>query len=169
MIEPVLLTLVGAAMIGAAAYDVTTLTIPNWISLILVGLFPVLALSAGLSWSEIGVHVAIGLGALVIGMVLFATRIVGGGDAKLFAALALYMGTWVGSFVFAVAVAGGVLAFVVLLMRWIALSGITARFAWVQHLTKAGAGIPYGVAIAAGGLFVFPATHLFTLASVAGP
>ncbi len=167
MIEPVLLTLVGAAMIGAAAYDVTTLTIPNWISLILVGLFPVLALSAGLSWSEIGIHAGIGFGALVLGMVLFATRVVGGGDAKLFAALSLYMGTSIGTFVFAVAVAGGGLACAVLAMRSIALTGVTARFAWIQHLTRAGAGIPYGVAIAGGGLFVFPATHLFMLASVA--
>jgi len=51
--------------------------------------------------------------------------------------------------------------------RWVALTGITDRFTWLRHLTKTGAGIPYGIAIAAGGLFVFPATHLFALAASA--
>lgn len=166
MIEPVLLTMVGAAMIGAAAYDVATLTIPNWISLVLIALFPLVAFSAGIGWSEIGVHVAVGFGALVLGIGLFAARLIGGGDAKLFAAIALYMGgAGIGPYVFAVAVAGGALACVLLLARWIASHGMAARFVWLSHLTKAGAGIPYGIAIAAGGLFVFPATHLFVLAA----
>lgn len=165
MIEPVLLTMVGAAMIGAAAYDVATLTIPNWISLVLIALFPLVAFSAGIGWSEIGVHVAVGFGALVLGIGLFAARLIGGGDAKLFAAIALYMGgAGIGAYVFAVAVAGGALACVLLLARWIASHGM-ARFVWLSHLTKAGAGIPYGIAIAAGGLFVFPATHLFVQAA----
>lgn len=168
MIEPVLLTMVGAAMIGAAAYDAATLTIPNWISLVLVALFPLIAFSVGLSWSEIGMHAAVGFGALVIGIALFAARLIGGGDAKLFAAIALYMGGgWIGAYVFAVAIAGGGLACVLLLVRWIATTGIMERFVWMRHLTKMGAGIPYGIAIAGGGLFVFPATHLFALAAAA--
>jgi len=165
MIDPVLLTMVSAAMITAAAYDAATLTIPNWISLALMGLFPVLALSVGLGWGEAGIHVAIGFCALVIGMILFATRLIGGGDAKLFAAIALYMGgAWIGAYVFSVALAGGALALALLLARWIAGMGFVFRWTWLSHLTKADAGIPYGIAIAAGGLFVFPATHLFTLA-----
>jgi Flp pilus assembly protein protease CpaA len=35
--------------------------------------------------------------------------------------------------------------------------------AWLDHLAKAGAGLPYGVAIVAGGLFVLPQTQLFSL------
>ena len=166
MIEPVLLTMVGAAMIGAAAYDAATLTIPNWISLVLIALFPLVALSADLSWSEIGVHVAVGFAALVIGIGLFAARMIGGGDAKLFAAIALYMGGgWIGVYVFTVALAGGALAVVLLALRWIVSTGLAVRFAWLGHLAKAGAGIPYGIAIAAAGLLVFPATHLFALAA----
>lgn len=168
MIEAVLLTLVGAAMIAAAAYDVATLTIPNWISLVLVALFPFVAVTAGLELGAIGVHLAVGFGALIIGIALFAGGLIGGGDAKLFAAIALYMGgAWIGPYVFAVALAGGALACAVVLMRWIAITGITDRFVWLGHLTKAGAGIPYGIAIAAGGLFIFPATHLFALAASA--
>src|SRR5262245_15214893 len=118
MIEPILLTLVGAAMIAGAVYDAATLTIPNWISLVLLALFPALAFAAGLSWAEAGIHVAVGFAALVAGIGLFAAGLIGGGDAKLFAAISLYVGAAsFGLFVFAVAVAGGVLAFAVLVIR----------------------------------------------------
>src|SRR6185295_16167034 len=125
MIEPVLLTMVGAAMIGAAAYDAATLTIPNWISLVLIALFPLVAFSADLGWAEVGMHVAVGFAALVIGIALFAARVIGGGDAKLFAAIALYMGGgWIGAYVFTVALAGGALALALLALRWIAGAGL---------------------------------------------
>jgi prepilin peptidase CpaA len=160
MFDPVLLTLVGAAMIAAAVYDVATLTIPNWISLALVVLFPPIAVSAGLDWAAIGIHLAVGFAALAAGVALFAARIIGGGDAKLFAAVALYIGaSWFWSFVFAVAFAGGLLAAALLAVRFAA--RYTPQFFWTKHLTNAGAGIPYGVAIAAGGLAVLPATQLF--------
>jgi prepilin peptidase CpaA len=168
MIEPMLLTLIGAAMITAAAYDATTLTIPNWISLALVALFPILAVVAGLSWSDAGIHAAIGFGALLIGMGLFAMRVIGGGDAKMFAAVALYMGaSSVGAYVFMVALAGGAIACLILLARGLALSPLAARLSWLRGLASIGNGLPYGIAIAAGGLVVFPATHLFALATSA--
>lgn len=162
MIEMLLPTTVGAVMVAAAVYDATTLTIPNWISLVLLALFPVLAIASGLSWGEAGLHFAVGFGALLAGMGLFATGAIGGGDAKLFAAVALYVGAaWFLPYIFVVAVAGGVLAGVVLVIRWI--SRRAGGIAWLDHLAKAGAGIPYGIAIAAGGLFVLPKTPLFVL------
>ena len=166
MIEPLLLIMAAAAMIAAAVYDAATLTIPNWISLVLIALFLALALSAGMNIADAGVHLAIGAAALAIGIALFAGNVIGGGDAKLFAAIALFMGgASIAAYVFAVALAGGALACVMLAIRWIVSTGITERFTWLRHLTKANAGIPYGIAIAAGGIFVFPATHLFALAA----
>jgi len=166
MIEPVLLTLVGAAMIAAAAYDAATLTIPNWISIVLLVLFPVLAFVSGLSWADTGIHFAVGFGALVVGIALFATGTIGGGDAKFFAAVALYIGgAALPAFVFSVALAGGVLASFLLGLRWFTKSGFAVQFPWLHHLTTPKAGVPYGIAIAAGGLMVFPATHLFFLAA----
>jgi prepilin peptidase CpaA len=162
MIEPMLLALVGAAMIAGAVYDVTTLTIPNWISLVLLALFPLVAIAAGISWAEAGIHAGVGFAALLVGMLLFAGNVIGGGDAKLFAAVSLYIGlAWFGIYIFAVAVAGGLLAIAIVLIRWAAATGIGAHMKWFQHLTKARAELPYGVAIAAGGLFVLPGTHLF--------
>lgn len=164
MIEPLLLILVGAALLAGATYDATTLTIPNWISLVLVALFALVALTSGIGWTSFGVHLAIGFASLLIGMALFAGGFIGGGDAKLFASISLFMGTSVGMFVFAVALAGGVLAAAVLALRWLTASGLTVQFPWLSHLTTPKAGIPYGIAIAAGALFVLPSTALFSLA-----
>lgn len=166
MIEPILLTLVGAAMIAGAVYDAATLTIPNWISLALLALFPLVAFFAGLGWSEIGIHFAVGFAALLAGIALFAGGFIGGGDAKLFAAISLYVGASAfGFYVFAVALAGGVLALLLMGLRYLARSGVAWRFNGFQHLAISGAGIPYGIAIAAGGLFVLPATRLFANAA----
>jgi len=166
MIEPVLLTLVGAAMIAGAVYDAATLTIPNWISLVLLALFPAVAFFAGLSWAEAGIHFAVGFAALLAGIALFAGGFIGGGDAKLFAAISLYVGASAfGFYVFAVALAGGVLAFLLMGLRYLVRAGVTWRFNGFQHLTMNGAGIPYGIAIAAGGLLVLPATRLFANAA----
>jgi prepilin peptidase CpaA len=166
MIEPVVLILIGAVMIAGAVYDATTLTIPNWVSGLLLGLFPIAALVAGLSWAEAGIHVGVAFAALLAGMGLFAAGTIGGGDAKLFAAIALYVGaTAFGFYLFAVALAGGVLAGLFLAMRWVASSSANTRFSRLGTLIKVGPGIPYGVAIAAGGLFVLPATRLFMVAT----
>jgi prepilin peptidase CpaA len=169
MFEAALLTLVAAGAIAGAAYDLTTFTIPNWISLALLALFPVLAIAAGLSLGETGIHLAVGAAALAVGIALFAGGIVGGGDAKLFAALALYMGlSSIGPYVFAVALSGGALAAALLMLRWAPISILLSRVTWMQKLSAPGVGVPYGVAIAAGGLLAFPTTTLFALASVAG-
>jgi prepilin peptidase CpaA len=166
MIEPVLLTLVGATILAGAVYDAATLTIPNWISLVLLALFPLVAVIAGLNWAEAGVHVAVGFAALIVGMVLFAGGIIGGGDAKLFAAIALYVGASAfGFYVFGVALAGGVLALTLIVLRWGARLVAAERFDALKHLVKSGAGIPYGIAIAAGGLFALPTTRLFAAAA----
>lgn len=159
MIEAVLLTLVGAVVLTGAAYDAATLTIPNWVSLVLLALFPAVALAASFSWAEAGIHVAVGFAALVAGIALFAAGFVGGGDAKFFAGVSLYVGAAsFGAYVFAVALAGGVLAVIFLAFRWAATWGLIAPLKAFRHLS---AGIPYGVAIAAGALIVLPATRVF--------
>ena len=160
MFVPVLLTVVGAIIIVAAVYDATTLTIPNWLSLILIGLFPIVALATGLSLSDAGVHAAVGFGALIAGMVFFAFQWIGGGDAKFFAAVALYMGiSSVGAYLATVVVAGGVLAFILLSARRVAKFGVPMD--WFLRFTRGGSVIPYGIAIAFGGLAVLPKTQLF--------
>jgi prepilin peptidase CpaA len=151
-----------ALVLTAAASDALSFKIPNWISLALLALFPVAALAAGLPLTVIGLHFGIGLVALVAGMAMFALRWLGGGDAKLFAAVALWMG-WpaVGTFLALAAVAGGALAAVLLLLRsatFRPLALLGPR--WVVRLAEPGEGVPYGVAIAIGALVAFPGSPL---------
>ena len=168
MFQTSLYMLVGAMMLAAAAYDVLTLTIPNWISLALLALFPVLALVAGLGWPELGWHVAIAFAALVCGIAAFAAGIVGGGDAKLFAAVALYMGPLaVTAYIFYVAIAGGVLAMLLIVLHQPQLETWTRRSPVLAQIVSRGMAMPYGVAIVAGGMIAFPASHLFSLVAAA--
>ena len=95
----------------AALSDATSMTIPNWISAALVLVFLPAALLAHAPAGEIGWSLALGLGALVAGVGMFALRWIGGGDAKLFAAGALWLGpAGAAPFLLWTAVAGGVLA-----------------------------------------------------------
>jgi prepilin peptidase CpaA len=76
----------------ALVWDVMWLRIPNWIPLTLAGLFVVAALPAqhpSCWWVS---HLAAGLGVLAVCIALFAWRKIGGGDAKLLAAIALWAG-----------------------------------------------------------------------------
>lgn len=159
----ILLTAVGAIITLAAVYDAATLTIPNWISIALVGLFPVVAICSGSDFTSVGIHLAIGFAALVIGMVLFAFNLIGGGDAKFFAAVSLFIGLPdMGSYLFMVVIAGGVLALVLLVARRLAFLGVSMD--WFLKFTRGGSVIPYGIAIAFGALVVLPETQIFATA-----
>lgn len=151
-----------ALMLAGAVWDAASFRIPNWISLALLAIFPVAALAGGLPLVTIGLHVGVGAAALMAGMVMFALRWIGGGDAKLFAAAALWLG-WpaCAQFVLTAALAGGGLAFVLLLMRSAAVRPLALLGpSWVARLAQPTEGVPYGVAIAVGGLVAFAPSPL---------
>lgn len=147
-----------ALLLTAAVSDAMSFTIPNWIPLALLALFPVAALSMGVPLPAMALHLAVGVAALVAGMAMFALRWVGGGDAKLMAAAALWLGLpAVPEFLLAAAMAGGGLAVVVLTMRSAAFRPVILLGpSWVGRLADPAQGIPYGVAIAAGALIALP-------------
>jgi prepilin peptidase CpaA len=160
--EYLLLLAFPAAMVFAGAMDLLTMTIPNRISLFLVAAFAVAAPLAGLSIHDILVHLAAGSAVLAIGIVLFSLGWLGGGDAKLMAAAALWFGTDNLVMYFAqVAVFGGVLAVAILLYRRIPVPAIPVP-AWAERLHQKNCGIPYGIAIAAAALKMYPNTPWFT-------
>jgi prepilin peptidase CpaA len=154
------LGLMPTLMIVAGLHDLVTMKIPNWISLALVAAFPVAALLAGLTPADIGLHFAVGVAALLLGMAMFALNWVGGGDAKVMAAGCLWMGLS-GSLMFLLysALAGGVFSLALLTARKIAPSypGVPG---WATRLLEPKGDIPYGVALAAGALLSFPASDL---------
>ena len=151
-------------VIVAALRDVTSFTIPNWISLALLGAFFPTALILGVGLPQIGLHVAAGVAALVAGMIMFALRWIGGGDAKLFAAVGLWLG-WSAAVPYLVytAVAGGALALALISVRtdWVRVHLFNGP-AWVGRLATPGESAPYGVAIAVGAMAAFPASALLS-------
>ncbi|WP_308238072.1 prepilin peptidase [Phenylobacterium sp. J367] len=121
-----------ALVIVGALRDATSYTIPNWISLALVGTFPLAALAMGLPLPAIGLHLGIGFAALVAGMAMFALRWIGGGDAKLFAAAALWLGLPASiNFLLVTCIAGGALA---VMLLWL-------RSAWFRPITAGAPGL----------------------------
>lgn len=154
-----------ALVIIGGVKDLVSYRIPNWISLTLVAGF-VLAAIAGLAGgappSALGLNLAVGAAGLVAGVIMFALGWIGGGDAKLFAAAALWIG-WPGavSYLAVTGIAGGGLALALLSLRAPALRPLVlAGPAWFTRLGEPGESVPYGVAIAIGALAAFPASVL---------
>ncbi len=162
-IQTLLMLIFPVLVVVAALRDATSYTIPNWISLALVAAFPLAALAVGTPWPLIGVDLGIGVAALVLGIIMFALGWIGGGDAKLFAAAALWLGLPAApTYLAVVGVAGGALAVGLLALR----SAYVQPFmptapAWFARLVKPGENVPYGVAIAIGALAAFPGSSLF--------
>lgn len=146
----------------AAAHDLLTMTIPNRLSLILVGAFFAAALMSGMAPATLALNVGVGVGVLAATFTLFAFGIIGGGDAKLAAAIALWLGVDQG-FVFLVVAAlyGGALSIGILLFRVTLLPSFALRQNWIVRLHEPTEGIPYGIALAAGAMTVFPSSHWF--------
>jgi len=162
-----MLSIFPAFVIIGALSDITTMTIPNWVSLALLGLFFPAALLAGLPFGVVAMDVGVGVVALLIGMVMFALRWVGGGDAKMMAAASLWLGLeGMPQFLLWTAVAGGLFAVLLLQAREWGQPYVGRAPHWVGRLLEPKGDIPYGVAICAGALAAFPASAL--MAGVAG-
>ncbi|HEY3814654.1 MAG TPA: prepilin peptidase [Caulobacteraceae bacterium] len=152
------LSLLPILMIISALSDVTTMTIPNRVSIALVlGFYPT-ALLDGLSVQDVAISTGIGLALLVAGMGMFALRWVGGGDAKLFAAAGLWIGLpGLAPYLMWTTLAGGMFSLGLILMRnWMHPYAAGAP-AWVGRLLAPKGDVPFGVAIAAGALAAYPA------------
>src|SRR5207253_49986 len=90
--DAIRLVLFPAVMAFAASSDLLTMTISNRVTLILIAGFFALALASGMSLADILSHLGAGAVVLVIAFGCFARGWIGGGDAKLAAATALWFG-----------------------------------------------------------------------------
>jgi len=152
----------------AAGWDLASFTIPNFLTAALLVLFALFVLAAGLSVSAIGWHLLAGLAGIALGFALFAFGYIGGGDAKLFAATALWLGFWdMIPYMLVASLCGGALTLVLIVLRRCPLPQIFFRHAWIVKLHDARSGIPYGVALAAGVFILLPSTEIFRLAAAA--
>lgn len=156
-----LLSLLPCLVIAAGLSDLTTMTIPNWISGVLIlGFFPA-AFAVGLPPMTVALHFGVAVAALLVGMGLFAARVIGGGDAKLMAAACLWLGlSGSGMFMLWTGVAGGLFCLALIFARNQVRPYVAGGPGWVHQLLEPKGDIPYGVAIAIGALMAFPSSAL---------
>lgn len=160
--EILLIGVLPLLLILAGGWDLVTYTIPNVLSLALVLAFAGFALVTALPLPLIGSHLIAGLVGLVLGMVFFACRFIGGGDAKLFAAAALWFGLQdLLLYALTASIVGGGFTLLLLFWRKFSLPAWLYRYGWVCRLHDSQAGIPYGVALAAGGILILPSARVF--------
>jgi prepilin peptidase CpaA len=155
--ETIGLTLFPATMAFAAASDLLTMTIANRVSFILVAGFGMVAVLCGLNGGALLSHLAAGTAVLAMAFLCFACRWIGGGDAKLAAATALWLGF--GSlfdYLVYASILGGALTLLIVLFRTMPLPAALAGAEWAERLHRHDAGIPYGIALAAAALIVYP-------------
>jgi prepilin peptidase CpaA len=149
MILAMLATLFLGLCVFAALHDVNRLTIPNWLNLTLALLFIPAAASSGVPIEMVGGHVVAALCAFMVAFGLFAFNIVGGGDAKMIPAVMLWLGpNATVPFLFTMALVGGACAIVIILVRKSMPAEVVPGAIRAPFEEKAG--VPYGVAIAAG-------------------
>jgi prepilin peptidase CpaA len=162
LIKILVLGFFAALVIVAAVKDLSSFTIPNWISVALALGFAPAALIVGASLPDIGLSLAVGVGVFVLAAGMFALGWIGGGDAKLMASAALWVGLrGLAPFALYTGVAGGALALGLIALRsaWIR-PFVLAGPAWTRRLATPGESAPYGVAIAVGALAAFAAHPL---------
>ncbi len=135
-----------ALLIAAAINDARTYKIPNIICVALLVLFPLYVFTAPrpVEWDQ---HLMVFALMLISGFAMFMGNLAGAGDIKLLAATGLWAGPHlVAVFLIMTAIAGGVVALAMALLTYM------RNFSGKQALALAKVPIPYGIAIAVGGL-----------------
>ena len=160
MIAVILCLAFPALLLYAAWSDLKSMEIPNWVSISLALAFVPAALASGFTWGQIGLHMIFGAGVLAVCAGLFYLNVFGGGDAKVIAAASMWTGlAATGRFVFYMALAGGLLAGLLIVLRR---AGLRSDQPWAKRLLSPEEGAPYAVAIAAGALLAAPAMPILS-------
>jgi len=157
--DVVRLLLFPALMAFAASSDLLTMTISNRLSLALAGGFFLLIPVTGVGLHVVGMHLAAAAVVLMVAFLFFSQGWIGGGDAKLAAATALWFGfDHLLDYLIYASLFGGALTLAILQFRKIPLPAVLARQDWILRLHETDGGIPYGVALAAAALTIYPKT-----------
>jgi prepilin peptidase CpaA len=161
--EAIRLTLFPALMAFAASSDLLTMTIANRVSLSLIGGFALLAGLGGLSGAELVSHLGAATIVLAVAFTCFACGWIGGGDAKLAAATALWLGfNHLFDYLVYASILGGALTLLIVQFRTLPLPRILIGKEWAERLHREGGGVPYGIALAAAALLIYPQTEWMT-------
>jgi prepilin peptidase CpaA len=144
-------------MAAAGISDLTSFKIRNDLMLGFLLAYVALAPVSGLAVHEIGWSAA---AVLLVAFIVFALGWIGGGDAKLAAVTALWVGAdHTADYLLYTALFGGAFTLGLLAFRRLPLPAVFQGSPWIARLHLASSGVPYGVAMAVAGLVVFPGTH----------
>jgi prepilin peptidase CpaA len=159
MTDAVRLLLFPAMMAFAASSDLFTMTISNRVSLMLAVGFLAMAAMTGMTGSDFLSHIGAGFAVLAVAFVFFARGWIGGGDAKLAATIALWIGfDQLLNYLLYASLFGGLLTILMIRFRLMPLPEALQKQEWVMRLHRLDAGVPYGIALAAAALVVYPHT-----------
>ena len=149
----------------AACSDFLTMLIPNRVSAILLAAFVVVAPLAGLGLTEIALHLGAGLVVFSVCFALFALNVMGGGDAKLLTASAVWFGMSLSLVEYLVYVSffGGLLTLAILGLRANTTAILASGLPVPDHLLRAKK-VPYGIAIGLGAFVAYPSSPLMLAA-----
>ncbi len=162
MLEALIFVVFPFCMVYAAVSDMVSMTIANHVSGILLLTFAIVAPLIGMEWPVLAWHFAAGGVVLLGAFALFALGGIGGGDAKLLASTAVWMGLGhqLMFYLLVSAVLGGVLTLCILSYRNSPLAVYTSRNLFLRHFANDKAGVPYGIALGIGGLLACPGSSL---------
>ncbi len=154
-----------AIMAFAASSDLVWMTISNRLCLILIATFGLCAAVVGLSAVELAWHVAAGALVLAVTFGFFAAGWIGGGDAKLAAATALWFGfDQLSAYLMISGAIGGLLTVAIIRLREYPLPQVAKDWEWARRLHGATTGVPYGIALAMAALLILPETAIWRAA-----
>ena len=147
----------------AMSQDLVTMTISNRVSILLIGGFILTAWLIGMDLQTFMWHWIAALAVFAGSFALFALRWIGGGDAKFVAASSLWLG-WGSTldYILMAAILGGVLTLGLLIFRANMMPMSWMKVSWIARLHDKKAGVPYGIALGAAALWVYPNTLWFT-------
>lgn len=153
------LCIITFVLVHSAISDFVSYRIPNWVLAFGGVAFVPAALLAALPFAQFAASVGAALLVLAAGFVLFSRNLIGGGDAKMAAVTALWCGADQAiPFLVHATLIGGILAIGLAALRRMVQHGKAPRFPGIEALQSGRREIPYGVALALGGLTVLPST-----------
>jgi prepilin peptidase CpaA len=159
LVDVVKLVLFPSLMAFAASSDLFTMTISNKLSLMLAAGFVGLAVASGMSSFDFATHLLAGAVMLVATFTLYVRGWVGGGDAKLAAATALWFGfDQLFDYVLYASLFGGALTLMIVRFRELPLPVKLSHHEWLARLHRSDVGVPYGIALAIAALALYPSS-----------
>jgi len=166
MLTAAILVIFPFCMVYAAISDLLSMTIANRVSVLLVAAFVLIAPFTGMEWQTFGMHLLAGFTVLLCTFTLFALGGMGGGDAKLLASTAVWMGfdTLLLEYLIYSGLVGGLLTLGIVAYRGSVLSVFTGQNLLLRNFADKEVGIPYGIALGIAGLIVYPSTPLMVWA-----